>query len=327
MATLKEVAEKAGVTVTTVSRMLNSPQKVSKQTRDKIQRVMRELDYQPNELARSLSKQTSHFIGLIVPTTKNYFFCKVVDTIEHYTAEYGYKLLLCNSNHEKKKEIEYFTMLKAHKVAGVIIASRTQDIAQNISLQSPIISIDRTISKAIPSVCADNFTGGYLAGKHLIEKGCRRLAYFSGSPMLSDMYANQRLDGFESAIRQNGLCAPVVTELSEEQFVTLEYEEVIAGFMAQHHEVDGIFTSNDIIAAQIIQHCAKRGIHVPNALKIVGYDDIDLARLYTPSITTIRQPIDAICRFAVDCIVHFQSDRELPINTTFPVELIEREST
>ena len=326
MATLKEVAERAGVTITTVSRMLNSPQKVSTKTSAKIRRVMKELNYQPNEIAQSLSKKTSNFIGLIVPSSRNYFFCKIVDTVEKYTSKYGMKLLLCNSNHEKSKEIEYFNMLRANKVAGVIIASRTQNISEIADFHSPIISIDRIISPDIPAVCADNYNGGYLAGKHLAGKGCKRLAYFSGSPKLTGMDANRRLSGFESALRDSGIAPPVVAELSEERFVSLEYEDIIKAFLHEHPEVDGIFTSNDILAAQIIRHCLKSGIKIPEDLKVVGYDDIDLARLYSPSITTVHQPIEAICRFAVESIVHF-NDSLLPVNTTFPVELIQREST
>lgn len=326
MATVKEVAQRAGVTVTTVSRMLNCPEKVSKRTSDRIRKAMKDLAYEPNEMARALSKKNSNFIGLIVPTTKNYFFCKIVDLVEHYASQMGYKLLLCNSNHEPEKEMEYFAMLRANRVAGVIIASRTQGIGENLNFHSPIISIDRIISPSIPAVCADNYMGGYLAGQHLIKKGCRRLAYFSGSPMLTGMDANRRLDGFHKALREHGLPPPIIMELSEEQFVTLGYEDVISGFIHDHRDVDGVFTTNDIIAAQIIRHCSMLNIRVPHDIKIVGYDDVDLARLYTPAITTIRQPVDSICRFAVESIAGF-TERSIPIQTTFPVELIVRESS
>lgn len=325
MATLKEVADRAGVTITTVSRMLNKPEKVSKKTSDRIRRAMKELHYKPNEIAQSLSKRTSNMIGLIVPSARNYFFCKIIDSIEHYTAMNGYKLLLCASNHEREKEIEYFDMLKANKVAGVIIASRTQDIGESVRMDAPIISIDRMISPVIPSVCSDNFTGGCLAARHLIEKGCRKNAYFSGSPALLGMDANKRLQGFESVLREHAM-RPVVLELSEDRFVSMKYEDVIAAFFEEHSDVDGIFTSNDIIAAEIIRYCRQNGIDVPGKVKIIGYDDIDLAGLYTPSITTIRQPIDDICRFAVESIAGYK-DRAIPIATTFPVRLIEREST
>lgn len=325
MSTLKEVAEKAGVTVTTVSRMLNKPDKVSKRTSDKIRQAMKDLNYKPNEIAQSLSKKASKIIGLIVPSVRNYFFCKIVDSIEHYTAVCGYKLLLCTSNHERTKEIEYFGMLKANKVAGVIIASRTQDIGESVSMDAPIISIDRRICSTIPYVCSDNYIGGCLAAQHLLDKGCRNMAYFSGSPTLVGMDANRRLQGFESVLHENGM-RPVVLELSEDRFVSMKYEDMIAGFFAEHRSIDGVFTSNDIIAAQIIKYCKQNGIDVPGQIKIVGYDDIDLAGLYTPSITTIRQPIEDICRFAVESIVNYES-RSIPTATTFPVKLIEREST
>ncbi|NLT14544.1 MAG: LacI family transcriptional regulator [Clostridiales bacterium] len=325
MATLKEVADRAGVTITTVSRMLNKPEKVSKKTSDRIRRAMKELNYKPNEIAQSLSKRTSNMIGLIVPSARNYFFCKIIDSIEHYTAINGYKLLLCASNHEREKEIEYFSMLKANKVAGVIIASRTQDIGESVQMDAPIISIDRMISPVIPSVCSDNFTGGCLAARHLIDKGCKKPAYFSGSPTLVGMDANKRLQGFESVLREHSM-HPVVLELSEDRFVSMKYEDVIAAFFEEHGDVDGVFTSNDIIAAEIIRYCGQKGIEIPGKLKVVGYDDIDLAGLFMPSITTIRQPIDDMCRYAVESIIGYK-DRAMPIATTFPVRLIEREST
>lgn len=325
MSTLKEVADRAGVTITTVSRMLNKPEKVSKKTSDRIRRAMKELNYKPNEIAQSLSKRTSNMIGLIVPSARNYFFCKIIDSIEHYSAINGYKLLLCASNHEREKEIEYFGMLKANKVAGVIIASRTQDIGESVQMDAPIISIDRMISPEIPSVCSDNFTGGCLAARHLIDKGCRRPAYFSGSPTLVGMDANKRLQGFESVLREHSM-RPIVLELSEDRFVSMKYEDVIATFFQEHGDVDGVFTSNDIIAAEIIRYCGQNCIDVPGKLKVIGYDDIDLASLFMPSITTIRQPIDDMCRYAVESIIGYK-DRAMPIATTFPVRLIGREST
>lgn len=325
MATLKEVADRAGVTITTVSRMLNKPDMVSKKTSDRIRRAMKELQYKPNEIAQSLSKKTSNMIGLIVPSARNYFFCKIIDSIEHYTAINGHKLLLCASNHEREKEIEYFGMLKANKVAGVIIASRTQDIGESIQMDAPTISIDRMISPDIPSVCSDNFTGGCLAARHLIEKGCRKTAYFSGSPALVGMDANKRLQGFESVLREHAM-RPIVLELSEDRFVSMKYEDVIASFFKEHNDVDGIFTSNDIIAAEIIRYCVQNCIDVPGKVKVIGYDDIDLAGFYTPSITTIHQPIDDMCRYAVESIIGYK-DRTMPIATTFPVRLIKREST
>lgn len=325
MATLKEVAQKAGVTVTTVSRMLNKPEKVQPSTIRRIQQAMRELDYQPNEIARSLSKKTSNFIGLIVPSARNAFFAKVIESMEHYTAACGYKLLLCVSNHERKKEIEYFGMLRANKVAGVIIASHTQDIAESVSLDAPIVSIDRVISPSISAVCSDNFNGGRLAAGLLARKGCKHIAYFNGGVTLKGMSATQRQQGFEQELRAMGM-EPIIQTHREDRFISMKYQDIIAAFLGAHPDIDGAFCSNDILAAELIRFACRNGIRVPEDLRVIGYDDIDLAELYMPSITTIRQAVDDISQFAVESIIRF-GERPMPSTTVFPVKLIEREST
>jgi len=325
MATLKEVAQKAGVTVTTVSRMLNKPEKVSPATIKRIRQAMRELDYQPNEIARSLSKKTSNFIGLIVPSARNAFFAKVIERMERHITANGYKLLLCVSNHERKKEIEYFSMLRANKVAGVIIASHTQDIAESVSFDAPILSIDRVISPQISAVCSDNLSGGRMAAELLISKGCKRIAYFSGGVMLRGMSASLRQQGFEQALRSHGM-EPIIQAHREDRFISMKYQDIIAAFFQTHGDIDGAVCSNDILAAEIIRFAIRHGVDVPEKLKVIGYDDIDLAALYTPSITTVHQPVNDICRFAVDSIIHY-GERAMPSSTIFPVRLIEREST
>ncbi len=325
MSTLKDVAEKSGVTVTTVSRMLNGRGYISEKTREKINEAMRELNYKPNELARALSKKRSNFIGLIVPSASNMYFCKVIDCVEHLVTGSGYKLLLCTSNNEVKKELEYFDMLSASKVAGVILASHTQNIDLSIAIDAPIISVDRIISPRIPSVCSDNYQGGILAAEHLIAKGCRKLAHISGSSYLN-MEANKRFFGFKEVCEKEGV-PYVAVDATEEQFLSMQYENIINSLIDSNPDIDGIFTSNDIIAAQVINICSKRGIRIPQQMKIVGYDDIDLCKFCTPSITTIHQPVSDICQRAVESIVLKQDKKSIPTSVTFPVTLVEREST
>lgn len=304
MATLKDVAERSGVSVTTVSRMLNNRGYISEKTRKKILKAMEELNYQPNEIARSLSLQKSKIIGLIVPSSSNFFFCKVIDAIERYAAKYGYKLLLCNSNLEIEKEKEYFNMLSANKVAGVILASRTSDIQ---------------------SVCSDNYMGGVLAAEHLISKGCKKLAHISGSAYLK-LDGNKRYLGFRDVCIREGV-EHIKIDATEEQFISMRYENIINSLLDEHPDLDGIFTSNDILAAQVIQACYQRGIKVPEQMKVVGYDDTDLCAIYNPPITTIRQPVDDICHYAVEAIVLQESKKVVPKKVIFPVELIERGTT
>ena len=325
MATLKDVAAKAGVTVTTVSRMINNRGYVSEATRANIKAVMKELHYQPNEVARALSLQRSNLIGLIVPSSSNMFFCKIIDGIEKYVAQKGYKLLLCNSNHEMEKEIEYFEMLNANQVAGVIVTSRTQDLENKIFIDAPVVTFDRIISEKIPAICVDNFQGGILATTHLIEQGARDLAYISGSSDL-DMDGNKRYHGFKSVCEMQGI-PHVVVDANEEQFQEMNYYQVVRQFLDEFPSVTGVFTSNDIIAAEVIRLCNRRGIKVPQKLKVVGYDDIELCNFTTPQITTIRQPYDDICKLTVEYLIEMIEDEKTPESKVLPVSLIQRGST
>jgi DNA-binding LacI/PurR family transcriptional regulator len=226
---------------------------------------------------------------------------------------------------EKKKEIEYFNMLSANKVAGVILASHTQNLDKSISIDAPVISIDRIISPKIPSICSDNYQGGVLAAEHLIAKGCKKLAYISGSAYLN-MDANKRYFGFKQVCESKGI-PYIVLDATEEQFQSMQYDNVVTSLFENYPDADGIFTSNDIIAAHVIRVCNERGIKIPDEMKIVGYDDIDLCTLCTPSITTIHQPINEICKYAVESII-FKSEKKLiSINVALPVRLIERGTT
>ena len=325
MATIKDVAKLSGVTVTTVSRMLNNRSYVSDKTKKKIRQAMKELNYTPNEIARSLITKKSTLIGLIVPSARHPFFSIIIDYVEHYCSKHNYKLLLCNSNREIEKETEYFDMLNGNKVAGVIIASHTQNLSSNIVVDSFVISIDRVIAPHIPSVCSENYQGGILAAEHLISKGCKKLAHISGSSYL-DMDANKRYFGFKEVCEREGI-PHVVIDASEEQFLSMHYEQMISNLIDDNPGLDGIFTSNDILAAQVIQACYNKGIKIPDEMKVVGYDDIDLCTLCTPKITTIQQSIDNICQYAVESIIAKSEGESVPISVTFPVKLIERETT
>jgi len=326
MSTLKDVAEKAGVTVTTVSRMLNNRGYVSEKTKNKIRQAMKELNYRPNEFARALSLQRSNFIGLIVPSARNMFFSKVIDSVEQQVSKHGYKLLLCTSNLEPEKEFEYFDMLSANKVAGVIIASHTQNLDKKVNINAPVISIDRIISPQIPAICSDNYQGGVLAAEHLISKGCKKLAHISGSIHLN-MDANKRYYGFRDVCEKRGI-PHILIDAKEEQFLSMNYNSIINMLLDNHPDVDGIFTSNDIIAAQVIAICSRRGIKIPDQIKVVGYDDIDLCTIFNPSITTIHQSIGEICLYAVESIISkVEYDKPIPSCIIFPVMLIERETT
>src|SRR5690606_35121191 len=322
--TIKDVAEKAGVTVTTVSRVLNNRGYISERTREKVRLVMEELQYQPNEIARSLTRKRSMVLGMIIPTIAHPFFSEMANAIENYASSFGYKLLICNSRMEQSKEKEYIDMLKSNRVDGVIMGSHTLDVQEYINLQRPIVTFDRRIAD-IPYISSDNYQGGQLAAQLFISKGCKKVAIISGDLSL-DLLSNLRTQGFIETLKQHQI-EPIVFQLGSDSFDRSTYDVLITELIEQHQGLDGIFASSDIVAMTVIKAAAARGISIPQQLKLIGYDDISFAELANPAITTIRQPIEAMSKLAVDLLDKLAQGEQVELENTLPVTLVERDTT
>jgi len=322
--TIKDVAEKAGVTVTTVSRVLNNRGYISELTRKKVKLAMEELNYQPNEIARSLSRKRSMMLGMIIPTIAHPFFSEMANAIENYAFSFGYKLLICNSRLEQTKEKEYIDMLKSNRVDGVIMGSHTLEIEEYFNLKKPIITFDRKIAD-IPYVSSDNYQGGRLAAELLIKKGCTSIAHICGDLSL-DLLSNKRTEGFIDTLRRHHI-EPVILQLETDSFDRSSYSSIFNSLFDNYTKFDGIFASSDIVAMNIIKYASARNISIPKDLKLIGYDDIAFAELSNPALTTIKQPIEEMSKLAVE-LLDKQINGEIVANEhTLPVTLIERAST
>lgn len=325
MANIKDVAERSGVTVTTVSRVLNNRGYISEKTRQKVYKAMEELNYQPNEIARALLKRKSNLIGLIIPNVSHPFFAELTNYIEYYAYKNGYKILLCNAYQDSKKEKDYIDMLKRHQVDGIIMGSHTLEFSEYLNLGLPIVAIDRFLSDNVPYISSDNYNGGELATKLLIEKGCRKIAHISGSLSLSTP-ANKRYTAFVDIAGKNNI-SYVIIETKLNRFDKEEYERQIYKLFEDHPDIDGIFASSDLIAACIVEVSNALGKTIPDDLKVVGYDDTNIASLIVPALTTIRQPIEKIGELAVEAIINQLNGEEVTKENILPIELIERKTT
>ncbi len=325
MATLKDVAERAQVTVTTVSRVINNRGYISEQTRKKVYDVMKELNYQPNELARSLSKQRTNTIGIIVPHIVHPYFAKLISSLENAAADKGYKILLCNSKAKNEKELEYIEMCKSNRVSGIILCSRNVDTAQMKNLEIPVITIERNLEAGTVGIECDNYQGGRLAAGHLISCGCKYLLHLSGIRN-ENMPADARAEGFIAVCEEHGILYKEIQAAST-IYNTLDYREHIRRAMKEAPGVDGIFASSDLIAAQTIQICAEMDIRIPEQIKLVGFDDVDIAELTTPTITTIHQPIREMAEWAVAFIQRSLNHENVPEQFKLPVSLVKRNSS
>ena len=323
--TIKDVAKKAGVSVTTVSRVLNNRGYISEATRRKVYQAMEDLDYHPNEVARSLFRKKSNIIGLIVPTVAHPFFGELTSYLETYAYSRGYKVLICNSQLNALKEQEYIWMLRRNQVDGIVMASHTLEVEEYKKLNLPVVSFDRFISSRIPYVTSDNYQGGRLAVEHLLQRGCTKIAHLCGSLDL-DMLANQRHRAFMNVAEEKNI--PYCTVQTDVNVYEVdEYEELLTDLLVRHPDLDGLFLNSDIMAIAAIKVCGKLGMRIPQDIKIIGYDDVSIASLVSPQITTIRQPLAQMSELSVKLIEDLVKKKAVPTENCLPVELIERGTT
>jgi LacI family transcriptional regulator, sucrose operon repressor len=208
-------------------------------------------------------------------------------------------------------------------VDGIIMGSHTLDVHEYQSLSMPIVTIDRKIDDRIPSVSSDNRQGGLLATRRLIARGCRKLAMITGSLQL-DMLANHRCTAFVSEAEARGV-DHVVIQTNLDVLDYSQYGALVDELFAEHPDVDGVFAS-DVKAAHVLQACARLGKAVPQDIKIVGYDDIQIASLLTPRLTTVRQPKEAMAKLALEAVVKQIRGESYSLETILPVELVDRDS-
>lgn len=325
MATLKDVAQEAGLTVTTVSRVLNNRGYISQETREKVYESMKKLNYSPNEVARSLSKKSTNTIGVIVPHIRHPYFSEMISNLENCASKRGYKIILCNSRAKTQKEQEYLAMCTSNRVAGIILFSAGVAVEEFVSSNIPLITVERYLENGTAAVECDNIEGGRMAAQHLIDQGCKNLLHISGISETT-MPADERATGFVQVCEENGVKHTEVATNSY-QYDNLEYRDYIEDIIAEYDDVDGIFASSDLIAAQILQVCAKINKRVPEDIKLVGFDDVIISSLTTPTITTIHQPVKEMAEAAIDLLINAAEGKTVAKLTMLPVSLVERESS
>jgi LacI family transcriptional regulator, sucrose operon repressor len=317
---LEDVAKAAGVSPTTVSRVLNNRGYISDHTREKVKNAIKELNYYPNDVARSLFKKRTNFIGLILPNVSNPFFGELALYIENLFFSLGYKIILCNSSGQLEKEEAYSTMLIRHQVDGMIVCSYNRGVDTYKHPKLPIVAIDHYLAPTIPVVGSDNYAGGKLAVQHLIDRGCQSIIHING-PLELETPTQYRRKAYEDLVDN-----PTTYELRiDEKDPAL----LIRNILTEHPEIDGIFASDDIIAATCLQVARELNIHVPKQLKVVGYDGTQTIRDLLPQLTTIKQPIEEIAKTAVTKLMDMIDNTELsgPYETVLPIQLVINETT
>jgi LacI family sucrose operon transcriptional repressor len=299
MASIKDVAKKAGVGVGTVSRMINESGYVSEETRAKIELAMQELDYTPNELARNLYRRRSGIIAVLVPNVSYPFFSEFVHAAEEELHKAGYKMMLCETSKKQNAELEYLDMLRRQIVDGVITGVHTLDIKEYLNMRKPIVALDRYIGKHIPVVSSDHKAGGRLAAETLIANGCKKVLHFRGSTKIDSPYHERHYE-FERVMAENNVetkCYVLEWNRFDEEYRRQVIEEIFENEV----DFDGVF-GVDMLAIEVMNEAIRRHIKVPGDLKFVSYDGSFVTEIVEPKMTTVVQPVDALAHECVSLL-------------------------
>lgn len=318
VAKLKDVAALAGVSPTTVSRVINHKGYLSQKTIEKVHQAMRELNYKPNNLARSLQGKSPKLVGLIFPTISNIFYSQLIELLEIQLFEKGYKAIICNSQNNAKKEKEYLEMLAANQVDGIISSSHNLGIDDYERVEAPIIAFDRNLAPNVPIVSSDNFEGGKLAAQTLKNAGCKNLLMITGNDNSNSPTALRQL-GF-SYQDPTGNVTNVPNELSVIRR-KMEIRSAILKF-----QPDGIFTSDDQTALLVIDVAKEINRKIPNDLKLIGYDGTSFIQTYFPQLTTIQQPLEDLASLMVDLLLLKKEGKSTQKDYILPVKLVSGKS-
>ncbi len=326
MATLKDVAKEADLSVGTVSRVLNNRGYISEETRSRVYAAMESLNYHPNEMARSLSKQRSTSIGVIVPSIQHPYFAKVLSCLERIAHEKNYQILLFCSQGKTSREEEYVQVCCSNRVAGLILCSGAVETERLRNLGFPVVTYERYLNEADAGVECDNYEGGEIAARELIAAGCRKIA-FIGSKGEVSMPGDDRRDGFLDVCAKHPEIEVQEYLCSAEHLDDLNYLPELKTFLDSSPDADGIFAGSDVIGMQIMAELTKRGRRIPQDVRIIGYDDVNLAQLTTPQLTTVHQPVYEMARTCIDIIQKAANNESFPSRTMFHVTLEKRGTT
>jgi len=331
-ATRADVAHKARVSVATVSYVINDgPRPVAKATRDRVLRVIRQLDYRPSEVARSLRLQKTRTIGLILPDTANPFYAALAKGVEDTGFSHGYSVLLCHSDYDATREQAYAEVMITKQVDGVIYIQATPDattVQRLLERRIPTVAVDREIPNLeIDCVVADNFKGSKAATEHLLKLGHRRIGCIVRASALSN--ATERVRGYQAAMAQAGLAATPDLLVSGGH----GYEagrKAMAQLLGVDPRPTAVLAYPDTMAIGAIRAALDVGLRVPGDVSIVGFDDIPASAFIHPSLTTVSMPKWEMGQRAAEVLLSRIQGGDAgrpPQRLVLPTTLIVREST
>jgi LacI family transcriptional regulator len=327
-ASIYDVARESGVSVFTVSEVVNKKSHVSKKLRDRVEKTIRKLNYRPNLIARSLAKQKTHTIGMIVPDIANPFFPMVVRGAEDAAQKHGYNLLLCNSDDSLEKEERAIELLLSKRVDGILLTKAVGDFRAPLrqmikEVKIPFVLVMRTYPKlTADAVITDDYQGAYDAVCHLARAGRRRIGLISGPLKVSNAVA--RWQGFHDSLKAMGL-------LFEKELIVEGDYRIESGYRAGHallsHRPDGIYVANHLMTVGLLKAAEEMGLGCPDDFGLVSFDDYPWLGIFRPRLTTVELPKHQLGSEAAELLIkRISGDRSKTVLRKLQPELRIRES-
>jgi LacI family transcriptional regulator len=328
VSTIYDVAQRAGVSPATVSRVLNGRASVDPDLATRVQTAVRELDYRPNAVARNLRRSRTTLWAVIISDVGNPFFTSLVRGVEDVAQRAGYSVVLCNTDEDVAKEGRYVSAALEDQMAGVIIsvAGRSSNVSRLIEAGTPVVAIDREIAGVeVDTVLVDNAHGAELATSHLLDNGYRRVACITGPRNVST--AVQRLRGYQKALRTHGIAADHRL-VRHSDFREEGGYEAMASLLREADPPDAVFAANNLMTVGAVECLVDQAIAVPAQTGVVGFDDIPWAHLVRPSLTTVAQPTYELGRTAAMLLAdRIAEPGRAPSTVTLHTQLKVRESS
>ncbi len=328
--TLKDIAKIAGVAESTVSRAINNKPGVGAQTREKIMEIVREHNYQPNQLAQGLAKRETHLLALIVADLTGPGYSEIIKSMEKTANQAGYQLIICNTDNNLAKEKTYLNLVGQHRVDGAIILGGTlanNNIMKLALNQDELLVLVNCLAEEvlIPTVLVDNARGGYLATVHLLEQGLEKIALVMGPA--NDFLESEKLNGYQQALADYNIPFReqliIKTDLSREGgynafFQVMKIDEL----------PDGFFVTNDLLAIGLTEAIKMGGYLIPGDFAVVGYGDSIISAVINPALTVVAEPLQQLGRLAAEYIIKLINDQAIEeVIRVLEPELMIRESS
>lgn len=339
--TIVDIARELNISAATVSRALNNHNDISDATKERVRNMARKMGYQRNRIASGLRSKKSYTVGFIIPSLSSFFQTELLTDIQNQMHEYGYNVIICQSNESFELEQELVNTLYSYRVDALfasltLFTSNYNHFQAFIDRGIPVVFYDRVPKEKMHAhvIKGDDFRGGFLAGNHLIETGCKSFAFING-PVTCNLY-HDRYKGFKAALEGGGFVLEEDMVYCHELTYENAWDTCRKIFDEKKIRPDGIFATNDISAIAILQYAKERGIKVPSELKIIGYSNDPRTSFVTPSITTIDQKIpeiaDSVVKAFLD-LINGNKDiapaqvKNIKTTNVIGVELIRRMST